>query len=672
MKHLLTATTKTNLPPHLYTQSGIAIGNASHRGITKTVTMPDSVRDRHVYIVGKSGTGKSTLIKQMARQDIERGAGVAVIDPHGDLVKDLLDYIPEHRVKDVIYFNAEDKEYPVALNMLQASTDEEVDLLADELLVTFKRLADVVGDKMEIVLSKTFQTLLQYPGATFLDIENFLLDASYRERIIKQVPDARLQRFWQLQFPNHKDAVGSILTRLDKFSRSKVLTAILNKPHSKLNFFEIIQSKKILLCNLSPTIGASSAQLLGSLMVSQLQLAVMRRASIPEHERHPFYLYVDEFQNFTTSAFEKIFSEARKYKLCLTIAHQFISQLNDQTRDAIFGNVGSVIMFGVGDKDAPALKYQLGMYEPQDVINLPKHTAFCRPETSARDTFNFTTSPLPPRPTPSFIQAIIDHTRRIYAGEQNQTTIAAPEMTAAAQAIPAPQLEKVETTRAIHAASRPLRATPQVFPTIQEKILYYVAQAEYLKTSQIIALCYEGDNENSKKAAVSRDLKKLLEAGKLNEKNFGAGKGSGKVYSIKKACNPTDHNLAVRDLWIKIIKSGYEIAEKKFFTDLETHQPDLAVTFQGESGQVIKTLWEYDAGTERNQELLSKVQRYRAYQGEYQIAFVFASTSRMNHFREKANVPYLVYAVLDEFTTLNDPAFLAEDQTTEQKRPYFY
>ncbi|OLE55416.1 MAG: hypothetical protein AUG51_02865 [Acidobacteria bacterium 13_1_20CM_3_53_8] len=457
---LETASMKSKLPPALFTTGEVTLGISEVRGETKLVTLPDQVRDKHLYIVGKTGMGKSTLLFNLALQDIQRGAGIAVIDPHGDLVEELLTHIPSERINDAIYFDAADREHPIALNIMNADGDEEIGRLADDLLTTFKRLSKDTGDKMEYVLTMTFYTLLSIPGSTFLDIESMLSDSEFRERVIAKLQSPRLVRFWQQQFHGLRDAVQPILTRMSKFSMSPTISGLLSQSGSALDFYDVIQEKKILLVNLaSGKIGEHSSMLLGSLLVSQLQLAVMRRAYLAKGARHPYYLYVDEFQNFTSTAFEKILSEARKYQLCLTLAHQFVSQLDESQRKAIFGNVGTAIMFSLGAEDANALKYQIGNYEPTDLINLPEFEALCRPATSVADTFNFITLP-PPAQAQGFADDIIKQTRERYAAASGHPHDALASQTNPVQ-VATPSSVEYASSSAVDVPIRKTRLRPE-------------------------------------------------------------------------------------------------------------------------------------------------------------------------------------------------------------------
>ncbi len=501
---LETTSMKAQLPPEIFTTGEVPIGIAEARGKRVPVTLPNSFRDRHLYIVGKTRMGKSTLITNIALSDIERGAGVCVIDPHGDLVEDLLNSIPLRRVRDTIYFNANDKEYPIALNVLQAKNEDEVALMADNLHVTFRRLSESWGQRMDDILRATLQTLAATPGATFVDIKKLLQDPSFRGSVTANLEHPMLRDFWQLDFPAYpKDAPTPIISRVNRFLYAPHFYRMFSTTENALSISDVVESQKILLVNLaSGAIGDDNASILGSLLVSQIQQAVMRRAGLPKAARTPYYLFVDEFQNFTNSAFDKILSEAGKYNLCLTLAHQFISQLPDSQRDAIFGNVGTMIMFGVGDKDATSLRNQLGNYEPADLLNMPPYQALCRPATRASDTFHFTALPPPPDGS-SYAANIIESTRANHSITPDKRSAKAQETAPAEQVEiePTPRVEvrtppppRIETELHAHVGSvaslKPAVALPKEFGSTAEKILYYIDLAEYLSTQQIIAFCY--------------------------------------------------------------------------------------------------------------------------------------------------------------------------------------
>jgi hypothetical protein len=312
------------------------------------------MRDRHVYIIGKSGMGKSTLMLSMIRQDILNGKGVGVIDPHSDLVKKVLPYIPASRVKDTILFDAET--LPIGLNFFSARTDAEKELICDDVIVLFKRLSESWGERMDMVLRYTVRTLAEVPGATFLDIYRMLADDYYRDSVLRQVKLQPLLQFWREVYPKfpHPVTEQPILSRMGKFAVNSTLRSIVGTV-SSLNFFDVMQEGKILLCNLAkPAIGGDTSAILGAMLVSQFQLAAMRRGRLHPSKRRPFYLFIDEFQTFQTSAFNEIITESRKYQLCLTLANQKLEDLDQKTRGAVQG-VETTIVFRPFEHEAATL-----------------------------------------------------------------------------------------------------------------------------------------------------------------------------------------------------------------------------------------------------------------------------------------------------------------------------
>jgi DNA segregation ATPase FtsK/SpoIIIE-like protein len=320
----------------------------------------DEARDRHIYIAGKAGSGKSTLIFWMVMQDIARGKGTCLIDPHGDLVTDVLNRIPKSRLNDVIYLDARS---PVPLDFMAWETNEERDRLTDDLMVMFKRFFEnTAGDRWQSILQWTIHTLLEAEGCTFLDLYYFLADPAKRQTILDRVTVPEIRQYWREHFPHlPKDAATPITTRMSKFLLTPSLRTILGSPKPKLNLYDhmqVTERRPVLLVNLGG-VGQETGNLLGALIVSKLQQAAMRRQHIPIAQRIPFYLYVDEFQHFQTSAFDVILSEARKYKLCLALAHQYVGQLEDNIRRSILGNVGTFILFRLHEQDAQYFKGEL-------------------------------------------------------------------------------------------------------------------------------------------------------------------------------------------------------------------------------------------------------------------------------------------------------------------------
>lgn len=656
-RRLETSSDELSTPPPLYTREGIRLGAAPSPGASHAVTLPDQVRDRHVYVIGRTRSGKSTLLFNMILQDIRRGAGVGVIDPHGDLVQKLLDYIPEGRVKDTVYLNPTDGQYPIPLNILNASTQDNIGVLADDLIITFRRLSDSWGERMDSLLRSVVYTLLRTPGATFFDIQRILRDRDYREAVTRKLDFAPLREFWEHDFPHlPKDASQPILHRMSKFSLFPTLHAMLSQPDSSLNFDRLMQEKQVLLVNLSQgELGEDNSKLIGCLLVSQLQLAAMRRARLAKEQRQPFHLYVDEFQNFTSSAFEKILSEAGKYMLMLTVCHQYISQLDEQTKDALLGNVGTIVVLPVNEKDAAQLRHSLGGYELADVLDLDaaRHEALCRPATKAGDTFRFTTLAPPPPPEQSFAAAIVEHTRARYSRSPVRPS---PEPLAPSPQEPLSSVPEQEAETAVADPilkfERPAPAVPKQFRTSQDRVLHYLGVAEYLSTRQLILLCYSHLSTASQKAAASRDLKRLVETKTVKAQFV----GKEKIYFVGKTCSPTTHNLAIRELFAKIEQSGFEIARVDFCHRLGGLTPDLFVEFVLADGRRQPTFWEYDAGTEGVGELESKVRRY-ARAGAGAPVFVYDTPARLRQVMRALPEASCAHAVLGEFGSLNDPVF---------------
>lgn len=347
-------------------------------------------RRRHMYVIGKTGMGKSNMLENMAIQDIREGHGVCVVDPHGEFAEKMLRAIPANRINDVIYFNPADKEFPVAFNILESVDEDKKNLVASGMMGVFKKIwPDVWSPRMEYILNNTILALLDYPGSTMLGVNRMMSDKDYRKRIYPKIKDPVVKSFWINEFDKwddkfRKEAVAAIQNKVGQFLSSFVVRHIVGQPKSTIDMRDIMDSQKILIVNLSKgRIGEDAMHLLGGMIVTKIQLAAMGRVEVPEADRKDFYLYVDEFQNFATESFANILSEARKYRLCLTLAHQYINQLifdgNSTVRDAIFGNVGTIVSFRVGAEDAEHLEKE---YEPvftmNDIVNLSKYQIYLK------------------------------------------------------------------------------------------------------------------------------------------------------------------------------------------------------------------------------------------------------------------------------------------------------
>lgn len=337
-------------------------------------------RRKHMYIVGKTGAGKSTLIANMAIDDIRKDRGIGVIDPHGDLCETILNYIPKRRLNDVVYLEPFDTNRPFALNVLEMHGQQHKDLVSSGIVAIFSKLyKDSWGPRLEYILRNVIMTLLNVPGTTLADVLPLLAHADYRKKIVSQLKDTVLKGFWELEYAKMSEklrveAISPIQNKVGQFVTSTMIRNIVGRAKSTVNLEEIMNGKKILLLNLSQgKLGEDNAALLGAMIITQIQLAAMNRAFVAESQRKDFFLYVDEFQNFATSSFIKILSEARKFRLSLTLTNQYIGQLDEDIERAIFGNVGTLMSFVVGARDAHMLSREYGeMYTENDLVALGK------------------------------------------------------------------------------------------------------------------------------------------------------------------------------------------------------------------------------------------------------------------------------------------------------------
>src|SRR6185295_8766896 len=335
--------------------SPIAITN--FRGHNTMFGMPRADRGRHLYIIGQTGVGKSGLLELLTISDIHSPYGFAVIDPHGDYAINVLRRIPPERAKDVIYFNPADVDYPIAFNPMEVQDAKLKTHAASELIGVLKRMFESWGPRLEYILRYSILALLDYPEATMLDITRMLTEKKFRNDVLKHVHDPVVKNFWVVEFASWNDkfaaeAVAPVLNKVGAFTANPIVRNIIGQPKSSFNIRQIMDEHKILIVNLSRgLIGEDNASLLGALLVTKVQMAAISRADMPAEQRTPFYLYVDEFQNFATDSFATILSEARKYGLNLTVANQYIAQMSMEVKDAVFGNVGSVIAFRMGADD---------------------------------------------------------------------------------------------------------------------------------------------------------------------------------------------------------------------------------------------------------------------------------------------------------------------------------
>lgn len=362
-------------------------------------------RRRHTYIIGKSGTGKTTLIANMAIDDIRKGRGVAVIDPHGDLCNTILEYIPSNRVNDCCYFNPADPDYVYPLNVLECQNESQKELVASGVLSIFKKLYGNIswGPRLEHILRNTVLTLVNTPGSDLTHIVEILTNKSFREKAVSQLTNQTLINFWRNEFDRmdpkfQNEAVSPILNKVGQFIASTNIRNTVAHAKSKIDIQKIMDEKKILIADLSSgKLGEDNSSLLGAMLITQIQLSAMNRVFQATEERSDFYLYVDEFQNFATESFIKILSEARKFKLNLIIANQYMTQLDRTIQDAILGNVGSIISFVVGNQDAFILSKEFGpQFPPEDLIKIGRYQIICKLSIDSETTQPFYATTLAP------------------------------------------------------------------------------------------------------------------------------------------------------------------------------------------------------------------------------------------------------------------------------------
>lgn len=431
-------------------------------------------RRRHMYLIGKTGMGKSTVLENMIIDDIRAGHGVAVIDPHGDLAEKVIEFIPDNRIKDVIYFNPADIDYPIAFNVVEQVEPHLRHLVASGLIGVFQKLwADSWGPRLEYILRNAILAILDYPGSTLLGVVRILSDKNFRKKVVSNIKDPVVKAFWEKEFASYADkfaseAVSPIQNKVGQFLSTAFMRNIVGQISSSLDMRKIMDEGKILIMNLSKgRIGEDNSALLGAMMITKIQLAAMSRVEIPENERRDFYLYIDEFQNFSTDSFANILSEARKYRLCLVMAHQYIEQLEDKNskvKAAVFGNVGTMIVFRVGAADAEELvKEFTPVFEEEDIVNLPKYEMYLKLMIDGVSSDPFSARGLPPLNSlekTNNVQKVIDYSREKYASRKDDveeriirwhenfddpgdsTTIVVPSVSSSETAVQAPWLPK--------------------------------------------------------------------------------------------------------------------------------------------------------------------------------------------------------------------------------------
>lgn len=402
------------------------IATTNFRGHNTMFGLPRSDRGRHLYIIGQTGVGKSGLLELLTISDVYSPYGFAVVDPHGDYAMNILKRVPAERVNDVLYFNPADTEFPIAFNPMEVLDPKLKSHTSSELVGVLKRMFDSWGPRLEYILRYTLLALLDYPESTMLDITRILTDKKFRADVLKHVQDPVVRNFWMVEFASWNDkfaaeAVAPVLNKVGAFTANPLVRNIIGQPKSSFNIRQIMDERKILIVNLSRgLVGEDNASLLGALFVTKMQLAAMSRADVPADQRSPFYLYVDEFQNFATDSFATILSEARKYGLNLTVANQYTAQMPIEVKDAVFGNVGSIVAFRMSADDAGTMqKYFEPKFTDHDLVHMHNRNFVLSMTIEGEKVQAFSATSLNlPAYNDDYTQAIVEQSRRSYASSK--------------------------------------------------------------------------------------------------------------------------------------------------------------------------------------------------------------------------------------------------------------
>ncbi len=407
------------------------IGKTTFRNELKKFGIKKEDRKKHILIIGKTGMGKTELLLNMAFQDIKKGYGIGFFDPHGEAAERLLDFIPQKRINDVIYFNPADYDFPLAFNVFERIKPQRRYLVVSYLINVFKRIwSDVWSSSLEYILGNCILALLEYPTSTIIGIYRILTDDFYRKKVVEKITDPLVKSFWLQEFPEYfereKDTISTIKNKMGQIVFNPVIRNIVCQIKSKIDFCDVLNKRKILIANLSRAkIGEENSELLGSFLFLRIHLATLRRSSLPPQKREDFYLYLDEFYHFVSKNFATFLADARRYNVSLTLSHQYFGQLeqitpfgkSEELKTALLGNVGTIISFRVGAEDASVLEKEFGFeFKASDFTNLPKYEMYVKLMVNGTATRGFSAISLPPIPTPkeSFREKIIKVVRERY------------------------------------------------------------------------------------------------------------------------------------------------------------------------------------------------------------------------------------------------------------------
>lgn len=563
-------TRKTKQAPKITEGHELVLGINQHQGKQKEVSTSTSQRLRHTHIIGATGTGKSTLIQSMIVQDIQLGNGIAVLDPHGDLIENILPHIPEHRRKDVLIIDPADRDYPVGFNFFTAHNETEKDILSSDLVAVFKRLSTSWGDQMNSVLANAILAFLESTeGGTMIDLRRFLVEKNFRDNFLKTVNDPSIKYYWQKEYPLLKsNSIGSILTRLDTFLRPKLIRNMVAQKKS-LDFERLLDDQKIILVKLSQgLIGNENSYLLGTVIVSKIHQAAMARQA--KEERKDFFIYIDEFQNFITPSMSHILSGARKYHVGLVLAHQDMQQLikhDTELASAVVSNAGTRICFRLGDTDAKRFDSGFSYFDARDLENLSTGQAICWIERPDYD-FSLDTIPLPNVPheeAERIMQEVINHSRQTYGTPKAEVEAQLNELASDAEPI---QERKETRTKQTEPPKEPAEVketpVPLVIPPIQPIPTPELTEEKLAATKEKLIQQKEATEHRSlqyriKKMAEQRGYKATIEASTPD------GKGKADVLLERnnkriacEICVTTKTDWEVHNIQ-KNIEAGYEL-----------------------------------------------------------------------------------------------------------------
>lgn len=501
------------------------------RGKRVSFGIKSADRSKHVYVIGKTGMGKSTLLENMAIQDIQSGNGMAFIDPHGGTAEKLLEYVPKERIKDVMYLAPFDIEYPISFNVMEDVGAEKRHLVVSGLMSAFLKLfgEESFSDRMQYILQNTILALLEYPGSTMLGINKMLVDKAYRKKVVDNVTDPSVKSYWTQEFAGYTErfaaeAIPAIQNKIGQFTSNPLIRNIIGQPKSSFNFRTIMDEKKIVIVNLSKgRVGEGNARLLGSMLITKIYLAAMSRAdenSTTLSKLPQFYLFVDEFQSFADKSFADILSEARKYKLNLTIAHQYIEQMEEEVQDAVFGNVGTMIVFRVGAYDAEVLEKEFApTFVIEDLVNLGLRQIYLKLMIDSVSSPPFSAATLLPikAPEQSYVKEIIDHSRQTFARtkgdveksiadwhEESQPVVKSPKpATFPKSFIPKPVVQKTV---------EPKPMAPKLVVPVVAKPEFKIASTPSQSISKVFLNDLKGKGDNQRKPDIKHlsDLKSAL------------------------------------------------------------------------------------------------------------------------------------------------------------------